>query len=269
MSAAVAPAQGAVIGIDVGFSATRASSAICRLDWDRTSIRWDVRRFRAVEPERGETIAAVAGGRPIITAAFDGPLRGSLDVIDRYRTAERLLTRGLGRLIGKPGTSNVPLGRQLNAAASSLVRQVLTCADVGAARHRVAIHPQAIVEAFPNAFLGLMIADPSRIAVERNNRSDKYYEHLTATGDLAKLLNHCLPGRTEQPDFTAITDHDDRAAVVCALAALCIAADTYSAVGDTDGWIILPPRQFIQPAQLALLTANAQGELAAGLHFQS
>lgn len=58
-------------------------------------------------------------------------------------------------------------------------------------------------------------------------------------------------------DLAAVTNHDDRAALVCALSALAVVAGDFVAVGDDDGWIILPPRAFIQPAQWALLAANA------------
>ena len=42
-------------------------------------------------------------GRPIVAAAFDGLIRRSFEIIGRYRTAERMLTRRLRPLIGKPG----------------------------------------------------------------------------------------------------------------------------------------------------------------------
>ena len=43
-----------------------------------------------------------------------------------------------------------------------------------------------------------------------------------------------------------------------------MAAGNFVAVGDDDdGWIILPPRAFIQPAQWALLEANASDQGAA------
>lgn len=104
------PTEGAVLGIDVGCSPTRESSAVCRLDWDADTVRWTIERFRAVEPERGDTIARLAD-RPLLAAAIDGPLRRGLDEIGAYRLAERLLTLGFQPRIGKPGQSNSPVGR--------------------------------------------------------------------------------------------------------------------------------------------------------------
>ena len=92
-------------------------------------------RFRAVEPEREQAIAQVAAGRQIVAAAFDGPMRRGFDIIGRYRTAERMLTRRLRPLIGKPGQSSAPVGRLLNHHANECVRHLVTHSDVQDARH--------------------------------------------------------------------------------------------------------------------------------------
>ena len=42
-----APSSGCVLGIDTGWSTTRATSAICRLNWDKRYIEWKIERFRA------------------------------------------------------------------------------------------------------------------------------------------------------------------------------------------------------------------------------
>jgi hypothetical protein len=38
-------ANGSVIGIDVGWSPARRSSAICRLDWSDSVVVWEIARF--------------------------------------------------------------------------------------------------------------------------------------------------------------------------------------------------------------------------------
>jgi hypothetical protein len=131
-----------------------------------------IARFRAAEPERSKTIMSIAGNAAIIAAALDGPLRRGLGEIDRYRTAERMLTRGLQRLIGKPGQSSSPVGRLLNRHANICAEELLGRANLERATHEVAIHDRAIVEAFPSAFLGLMLADPSLLSPKRGDRSD-------------------------------------------------------------------------------------------------
>jgi hypothetical protein len=66
----------------------------------------------------------------------------------------------------------------------------------------------------------------------------------------------------------SIVNHDDRAAFVCALTALSVATADFVAVGDDDGWIVLPPRQFIQSRQWSLLSINAGEEEAGALRSE-
>ncbi|MDX3806358.1 MAG: hypothetical protein QHC89_08120 [Bosea sp. (in: a-proteobacteria)] len=211
-------------------------------------------------------IAQVAGGRQIITAAFDGPIRRSFDIIGRYRTAERMLTRRLRPLIGKPGQSSAPIGKLLNAHANDCVRHLVASCDVQDAQHAVAIDQKSLAEAFPSSFLGLMIDDPTHLAARRGDRSDTFFQHLAATGGFHALMERLLPGRKPALDPNAIINHDDRAAFVSALTALCVAAGQFVAVGDEDGWIVLPPREFIRLPQWDLLALNAKDEPPGSLH---
>jgi hypothetical protein len=106
--------------------------------------------------------------------------------------------------------------------------------------------------------MGLLLPEDSIIAGKRSGKSDRYFKALTCGGGFAKLLQRLLPERTADYDIIAIKNHDDRAAFVCALTALAVAADDYTAVGDDDGWIILPPYDSIVPEFLCLLKSNAQ-----------
>lgn len=249
-----------MLGIDVGFSATKASSAVCRLDWDAARIIWTIRRFRAVPAERKATITEVTGNAPLAAAAFDGPLRAGFDVIGRYRVAERMLTRRLRPKIGKPGQANAPIGKLLNAAANECARIVLSTCHLAPATHAERIDGKAVVEAFPNAFLGVMLPDPATVTARRNDRSDVFFRHLAASGTLDALAQHLLPGRSLGAPFDSVVNHDDRAALVCALTALAVTAGDYTAVGDADGWIILPPRRFVQEWARRDLDTNAGEE---------
>jgi hypothetical protein len=115
----------------------------------------------------------------------------------------------------------------------------------------------AVVEAFPTSFLGVLIENPSVLSPRRENRSDIFYFHLDQSDGLLDLLHHLLPGRAIR--FDTIKDHDERAALVCALTALCVAAGEYTAVGDDDGWIVLPPHSLIRPWAWTILSENANG----------
>lgn len=254
------PPMGAVLGVDVGFSTTRRSSAACLLKWGEGQITWTIQRFRAVADEQEAIILAVAGSGRLEAAAFDGPLRSGFDVIGRYRVAERMLTRRLGARIGKPGQSSTPVGKALNAAANDCAGVVLRGCDLVLITHAVRIDDKAVVEAFPGAFLGVLLADPSALVASRADRSDVFFRHLAKDGTLEHLLAHLLPGRIIALPLAGVTNHDDRAALVCALSALCVAARDYTAVGDADGWIMLPPRRFVQDWAWADLKANASQE---------
>jgi hypothetical protein len=253
------PAEGSVLGVDVGCSSIRRSTAACRLDWNAEEVSWVIERFRAAEPERSQALRRVAN-RPIIAASFDGPLRSDLEVIGRYRMAEQLLTRGLGPLIGKPGQSSTPIGRLLNSHTNTCAKAILDMRVVGSAAHANPIHASAIVEAFSSSFLGVLISNPLALRVHRRIRSDTFYRHLAQSGGLLRLLQYLLPRRSPEKSFDAVVDHDERASVVCTLTALCVAAGDYTAVGNEDGWIVLPPPALIQNWAWKILTENARGE---------
>jgi hypothetical protein len=210
----------------------------------------------------------VAGNVPLSAAAFDGPLRQGLDVIGRYRTAERMLTRRLQPLIGKPGQSSAPVGKLLNAHANDCARIVLDGCNLHGVRHSVGIHERAIAEAFPSSFLGVLIEQPEALNARRGDRSDTFFQHLAAAGTFHKLVAHLLPGRSLPTHPNTVNNHDDRAALVCALTALCVAAGDFVAVGGDDGWIILPPAAFVQSWALSLLETNAADEGTLALHVE-
>ena len=260
-------AEGHVLGIDVGWSEQQRSSAVCRLSWSREGIAWNIRRFRANHDERSQAIRDVAGTGELLAVAIDGPLRPDFDRVRRYRSAERVLSRGeLRRRIGKPGQSSSPNGKELNTQANLAAQAVKHLCRIRRAGHHERIDHQAVVEAFPTSFLGVMVQFPERLAA--SERSDRYFAHLdgheTPERSLGELVGSLLGAKEWQKPVGSLTNHDDRAALVCAVTALCIACGEYTGVGDReDGWIILPPkRAFAEWAWKAVL-ANAklkQGE---------
>ncbi len=110
--------------------------------------------------------------------------------------------------------------------------------------HKIAIDDHAIVEAFPTSFMGVMLRKPQSIKANRGNRSDLFFEALVSNDRLESLLTHLLPNHKSATRLSDITDHDERAAFICAITALCV-HQRFPAVGDHDGWIILPPKTFV------------------------
>lgn len=247
--------SGSVLGIDVGWSLKRRSSAACLLEWSDDKIFWQIKRFRAIETEYLPLLNELTMGKQLLSAAFDGPLCRGLQAIGRYRKAEKLLTCKLQQ-IGKPGQSNSPNGIKLNEQANKYAKAVLAACTLSPATHQHKIHDHAIVEAFPTSFLGLMVGSPRDIPIRRKAKSDVYFDHLAGNGTISNLLGYLLPGHIHEQAITQIRNHDDRAALVCAITALAVTVGKYSAVGDDNGWIILPPQPFITPWAKDILLKN-------------
>ena len=114
---------------------------------------------------------------------------------------------------------------------------------VSKASHQGCIDERAIVEAFPTTFLGVMVDRP-KVLQHPKQRSDRYFVHLANHQRFDWFLECLLNDRRWAHAPSEITNHDDRAAFVCALTALCVAVGEFTAVGDEDdGWIILPPKR--------------------------
>lgn len=250
------PAAGSVLGVDVGFSPTAKTGAACRLDWTSTGWSWTVERFAFERKARRDTIERVVAQRTVLTAALDGPLHPTLEIVAKYRAAERLLTSGFQPRIGKPGQSSSPVGMMLNAAASDIARLLLELGCCSNSVHEAAIHDRSLVEAFPTAFIGVLLPEAERDPKVNDALSDRFYVEACLGGRFEKLLETILPGRGG-PDLRSLTHHDDRAGLVCALTALSVAARDYVAVGDEDGYIILPPATLVQEWAHRTLQANA------------
>lgn len=262
MSHHLLPQSGAVLGGDVGWSEKSRTSAACYLEFDLDGASVETRRFTAQRTDLEQSLCVLVRHRPLLTAAFDGPFRRDLDQIGVYRRAEKVLTLRLAPHIGKPGQSNSGNGVKLNGAANAFVKAALRMGCIAEARYSAVVHPRAVAEAFPTSFLGVMLAEGFR--EPRKARSDSYFERLTTDprGDrLAGLVTRLLPGRPLRNALRSFRNHDDRAAIVCAITALCVAVRRYAAVGDDNGYIILPPPVAagecgLQPRWMKMILSN-------------
>lgn len=235
--------EGSVLGIDVGWSPKKKTSAVCRLSWSDREIEWKIGRFLATDYDRERAISSVASDSSLLAVAIDGPLRPGFNEIGHYRSAERLLSRGeLRKRIGKPGQSSSPNGKKLNIQANYSAKFVKQHCHIPGANHHLKIDRYAIVEAFPTTFLGVMIENPALLARPKK-RSDRYFIHVAKNQYLEKLVQKLIGNRIWSQPLSEVVNHDDRAALVCAFTAVCVATGEFTAVGDKkDGWIILPPR---------------------------
>lgn len=246
------PETGRVLGIDAGWSEHRATTGLCLLAWDTGSVTWELARARRDEAglEREAALGRlIRGERGLLAVAVDGPLRPHLEHAVSHRCGEALLTRGgfQRHRRGSPASTAGGHGPRLHAEASSLARLAVRVADVAPARHTVAIEKRCVVEAFPNFFLGVLCDDvdyPRRPATRRR-WTDTLFPLRRGRTDIPSrlrgLLASLLGGRAVAGRWD-LRNHEDIAALVCALTALCVAAGEFVAVGsERDGFIVLPP----------------------------
>lgn len=242
MTSASLALRGRVLGIDVGFSLTRASTGFCAITWDAHGVDWQWENALTCVADRTRALDAVlAGGdRAVAAVAVDGPLRPELDYALTYRCAERLLSCGKFQKRGKPGPTSGGSGPALHAEATTLTHFALDRLLIDAAAYAARIHRRAVMEAFPNLFLGVLCDEGCYPVPARARQwTDVLYDKVRPR--LEELLSRLLPDRDIRSDWD-IDDHDGIASFVCALSALCVAAGRYVAVGaHADGFIMLPP----------------------------
>jgi hypothetical protein len=119
-----------------------------------------------------------------------------------------------------------------------------------------------MVEAFPNAFLGVLMPEEELALApkfKRGRRFDWLYEQVVTTGRLESLLSKGLnlPEVVWQR-LRSETDHELRAALVCLFTAALAEKGTATIIGETEGgWFWLPPWSLWHPwAKEGLETAT-------------
>jgi len=227
-----------LLGIDVGFSERRKTTGIASYAFGQPARLHCV---GSLPQDRAEVLL----DRPLYDAiAIDGPIvptaTGPEHVI---RRCERLLSKGpFGRRC-KPGFSHFGTGLRLRLAATTIAGEM-----PGYRRH----NGVRVVEAFPNAFLGVMLDDKTYAAFERiprGKKSDIFFTQASRDRTFDRLFE-CLDWDDailrEQIEAvareTTRISHEHRAALVCVLTAACALSGQAAYVGDEiGGSICLPP----------------------------
>ncbi|MBP2237677.1 hypothetical protein J2Z31_004200 [Sinorhizobium kostiense] len=228
-----------LLGIDVGFSKSRPTTGIAwsvagELGAAKTHTDWE-RRQQKIPPA---TIFSVI--------AIDGPLTPPDAPDDLARLCERLFIRGAFQTRCKPVLSHHGYGRALRKAAAETAAQVTHLAAATPIGQAV-IPSTAIIEAFPNAFLGVLLGDErfGTSQAAKRKKFDWLYDHAVESGVFAKLLEFI--GWSDDRVLQRLTDerdHERRAAWICLMTAACAAVGKAEAIGDeAGGWIWLPPAE--------------------------
>jgi hypothetical protein len=221
-------------GVDIGFSLRKRTAGICYLSGEKFSLTcWF---GREVHGELGRL-----GDFDLI--AIDGPMlpRRSLDVA-LIRPVERLFSTGLFQRRCKPGMSHVPgTGIRLRETADLAAE---FASDLTSGPRVTCSFPRvrdgAIVEAFPNAFLGVCLGDGTfgnMPVLRRGKKFDWLYCQWKENRLLERFRD--VLGVREPFDleamFNRIKHHEHRAALVCILTALFVSRGLFTAVGEANG----------------------------------
>jgi len=102
-----------------------------------------------------------------------------------------------------------------------------------------------IVEAFPNAFLGVLLADSYFQEVGRLKRGKKFdwlYDQCRDAEVFRYLIDSVGARNLSVAKIEGNEAHEERAALICLLTAAAVAVGRYTAVGEEGGgYFFLPP----------------------------
>jgi hypothetical protein len=168
-----------LMGIDVGFSKTRRTTGIACLEGDQLSLEragtsWESRKAKIPD-----------GFQPSVIA-IDGPLLPLDADLRTRRHVESLFIRAPFHNRCRPGLSHHGVGLELRSASSDACIQfchLLASSALGNAGTVCREGP--VVEAFPNAFLGVLMPEVELLAApkfKRGRRFDWLYDQMVMTG---------------------------------------------------------------------------------------
>lgn len=229
-----------LVGVDIGFSRRRRSNGI--------AIVRDGILIRAERMSVAERDAALHALTEVDMVAIDAPLlpRGTADTLPRH--CERVFSRGPFQKRCKPGMSHVQGTGQLlrehgRLAAEQLLARGSFCPST---RPLKRVWPNApIVEAFPNAFLGVVLPDDDYVtatSIKRGGKFDWLYARWIDRALFPRVVSAANLPEEISTRCVAEKDHDIRAALVCLLTAAFAANGNAVTVGhDVDGYFFLPP----------------------------
>jgi hypothetical protein len=236
-----------LMGVDVGFSKASETTGIACLDGSKLHLG------RAGTSWTSRKTQLPLGFHPGLIA-FDGPLLPSDANELVRRRCESLFIRAPFHNRCKPGLSDWGIGLKLRRATAEARVQFSSILAVAGSNGSNALVSRGgcVVEAFPNAFLALLLPEQEIIVMpklRRGQRFDWLYERVVTSGRLKSLLSDCLDLHEEFWDrIEAETDHELRAALICLLTAVFASRKTAAIVGHSEcGWFWLPPRELWQP----------------------
>ncbi len=235
-----------IIGIDAGLTSKKPTSGVCRTG-DNGFV---VGHAYIDKLSRAQLLSPVSR---FDCLGIDAPILPKNTLHYDPRPVERLFMRGAFQKRCKPGASHVAgTGQALRRSGRDTAIQFTaeTYAQGSCPYPRVQID-QNIVEAFPNAFLGVMLDQQAidETSPSRGKKTDMFFFLCNTHGALKALEQHLgWQDAAFWAAFPITTNHDDLAALVCAATAVCAHLGKYVAVGDmSGGYFFLPPWPLWKP----------------------
>jgi hypothetical protein len=234
-----------LLGVEVGFSTRRATTAIAILDGNQLNLARAGTTWKRRE-------AQIPGDFRASVIAIDGPLLPQRSEDRIHRVCEAVFIHSPFHNRCKPGLSHWGFGLLLRRASSEACAQFSQLLTSSLEDNKNVHRGGPIVEAFPNAFLAMLIPESELLAaprLKRGQRFDWLYEQTATTRALERVLSKTL----NLPDELWVRlrtekDHELRVALICLLTAAFAAQGTATIVGErTGGWFWLPPWSLWQP----------------------
>ena len=156
-----------LIGLDIGFSARGRTNALAEIENGE---------LRVVKLNVKERDAELERLRDVDVIAIDAPLLPAGCSVDTPRLVEQLFSRGIFQKRCKPGASHVRgtghLLREHGSRAATAVAHATRWENEPP--FPTIIPMSGVVEAFPNAFLGVAVADEIYVAAPKLARGRKF-----------------------------------------------------------------------------------------------
>lgn len=215
-----------IAGLDVGFAPLKRTNALAVLQNGHLTVE------KLSVKERNERLAELTG---LDAIAIDAPLVPPDCEPHTPRFVERLFSLGLFQKRCKPGMSHIPGTGRLLREHGAMSAQLVSNSSA------------KIVEAFPNAFLGVLLDDDVYLdppKLRRGKKFDWLYDECAKRELFAELIRSA--GLPEEVAIRMMneTDHDRRSALVCLVTAAFAHLREAEMVGDVaGGYFALPPRR--------------------------
>ena len=246
-----------VAGIDVGLTLKDPTSGVCRSGDRGLLLRHTyIDRFsRASQFENGERFDVLA---------IDAPILRIGQLVYEVRPCEKVFVWGAFQTRCKPGETQIRgTGQALRRGGCETAEQFASWLS----KHspftifpRIQ-HERDVIEAFPNGFLGVLLTDDAYAQMPRLNRNEKFDWLMDRCVDrqafdgIRQLIN--WPDDDLWKALLSNSQHDERAALICAVTAACVWAGYYVAVGEkVGGYFFLPPWRLWQTWAKDALQAN-------------